>query len=168
MVILIALIILLGLFAFKAFTEGRFTPTPTPSVDDTQASAAAIAGTQAFFQVNYQEGIDAWLNRFCATSTDGGCLFVKSGSAGLWKRFVDAKTVTTAIVVPQARIKQTVNEQVWKVSVELAEPLPGSEKKLDMAYVVVARVKDSWKFDRFLLDEEIKALEAQGGKGKSR
>ena len=167
MVILLALIIVLAFFAYKTFNDGRFTPMPTVSVDDTQASAAAIAGTQAFFRVNYQEGKDAWLNRFCTTSTDGGCLFVKSGSASLWKRFEDAKTVTAAIVVPQARVKQTANEQVWKVSVELAEPLPGSEKKSDVAYVVVARVKDTWKIDRFLLDEEIKALDAQSGEGKS-
>jgi hypothetical protein len=44
MVILLALIILLGLFAYKAFTEGQIASAPTPSVDDTQASAAAIAG----------------------------------------------------------------------------------------------------------------------------
>lgn len=167
MVILIALVIGSGVFAYRVYTEGRFTPTPTASVDDTQASSAAVAGTQAFFQVNYQEGKDAWLNRFCAASTESGCLLVKSGSAGLWNRIGDAKTVTSATVTSQTRIKQTTTEQVWKLSIQLVQPLPGSEKKSDDAYVVVVRVKDTWKFDRFLLEEEIKAINAQGGEGKS-
>ena len=73
-------------------------PTPTPPADDSQASTAVVAGVKAFFTVNYEEGKDAWLERFCATSTQSGCLFASSGSTSLWRRYTEMKTVTTAEV----------------------------------------------------------------------
>lgn len=160
------LLLVLGLFAIEAFRTGQPDPTPTPSTADTQASEAIITGVEAFFNVNYQEGKEAWLFRLCQVSTEGGCLFVKSGSAALWERYADSKTVTSARVIPQVRIKQSDTEQVWQVAVELTEPLPGSEKTSDVAYAVAVRVEEVWKFDRFLLAQEIRALKTQTPAGQ--
>jgi hypothetical protein len=157
----------LGILAIEAFKISRPIPTPTPSQDDAQASAAVVAGVEAFFNVNYQEGKDVWLGRFCQVSTEGGCLFVKTGSAALWKRYDDSKTITSARVTPRAKIKQSDTEQLWQVSVQLVSPLPGSEKTNDVAYVVAVRTHETWKFDRFLLAQEIRALKTQTPAGQN-
>lgn len=39
----------LGILAIEALKISRPIPTPTPSVDDVQASAAVVAGVEAFF-----------------------------------------------------------------------------------------------------------------------
>ena len=45
------------------------------------------------------------------------------------------------------------------MAVELSEPLPGSNKTQDEAYVLVVKEGDDWKFDRFLLEPEVQALQ---------
>jgi hypothetical protein len=149
-----------GVLAFRFAGEFLPHPTPTPSVDDTQASSAVVAGVEAFFNVDYREGKDAWLARFCSTSTKAGCLFAESGSTNLWKRYTDIKTIVTAEVAPKTLIRQTKDEQVWLVSIQLSQPLPGSEKTQDEAYVIAIRENGSWKFDRFLLNQEIEAIQS--------
>jgi hypothetical protein len=134
-------------------------PTPTPPVDESQASDAVIAGVEAFFTVDYEDGKDAWLGRFCVTSTQSGCLFAASGSTSLWHRYTEMKTVTTAEVTPKTLVRRSENEQVWLVAIQLSQPLPGSEKTQDEAYALVVRENDVWKFDRFLLPQEIDALQ---------
>jgi hypothetical protein len=149
-----------GIFVFRFAGEFLPHPTPTPSVDDTQASAAVVAGVEAFFNVDYREGKDAWLARFCSTSTKAGCLFAESGSTGLWKRYTDNQTVVTARVTPMTLIRQTKDEQVWLVSIQLSQPLPGSEKIQDEAYGIAIRENNAWKFDRFLMNQEIEAIQS--------
>ncbi|GAP13193.1 hypothetical protein LARV_00944 [Longilinea arvoryzae] len=134
-------------------------PTPTPPVDDTEASEAVIAGVETFFTVNYEEGKDAWLERFCSNSTQSGCLFATSGSTSLWRRYIEMKTVTTAEVSPKTLIRRSENEQIWLVTIQLSQPLPGSEKTQDEAYALAVRENGVWKFDRFLLPQEIDALQ---------
>ena len=141
-------------------------PTPTPLADDTQASAAIVAGVKTFFTVNYEEGKDAWLEQFCATSTQSGCLFATSGSTSLWRRYAEMKSVTTAEVAPKTLIRRSENEQVWLVTVQLSQPLPGSEKTQDEAYGLAVREDSVWKFDRFLLPQEIDVLQ-QSNEGKA-
>ena len=146
-----------AIFAINFAADFLPQPTPTPTINDNQASAAVIAGVEAFFNVDYQEGKEAWLARFCSTSTKAGCLFAGSGSTALWKRYTDMKTIVTAQVTPMTLIRQTADEQVWLVSVQLSQPLPGSEKTQDEAYVMAVRENETWKFDRFLLEQEIEA-----------
>lgn len=164
--LILCVLVVAGIFAINFLSVNRPEPTPTPSADDLQAASAVIAGVKAFFNINYQEGKDTWLNRFCSTSSEAGCLFARSGSTALWKRFVDMKTVTTAEVTPLEKVKQTADEQVWRVSIKLSAPLPSSEKTTDEAYASAIREKAVWKFDRFLLDPEIQALK-QLGKGNN-
>lgn len=148
-----------GIFGIRYADQIIPRPTPTPPVDDNQASMAVLGGVKAFFTVNYEEGKDAWLERFCATSTQSGCLFATSGSTSLWRRYTEMKTVTIADVAPKTLVRRSENEQVWLVTVRLSQPLPGSEKKQDEAYGLAVRENGVWKFDRFLLPQEIDALQ---------
>jgi predicted negative regulator of RcsB-dependent stress response len=148
-----------GWYALQSFTTSPVPPTPTPNVDDSQASAAIVAGIEAFFNVDYQQGQAAWLEQYCAVTSESGCQFAKLGAASLWKKYQDAKTVTSASVQPDQKVKHTADEQVWRVRIQLSAPLPGSDKTTDTAYALAVRTNASWKFDRFLLPEEIRAIE---------
>jgi predicted negative regulator of RcsB-dependent stress response len=159
---IIVILILLaagGWYALQSFSASPIMPTPTPNVDDSQAAAAIIAGIEAFFNVDYQQGQEAWLDQFCAVTSESGCQFAKLGAASLWKKYQDAKTVTSASVQPDQKVKHTADEQVWRVRIQLSAPLPGSEKTTDTAYALAVRTNAGWKFDRFLMPEEIRAIE---------
>ncbi len=159
--ILVILILLAagGWYAMHTFTVDPILPTPTPNVEDTQASMAIAAGIEAFFNVDFQQGKDAWLNQNCAVTTESGCQLVKLGAASLWKKVQQEKTVTSASVQPEEKVKHTADEQVWSVRIQLSAPLPGSEKTADTAYALAVRTNAGWKFDRFLMPEEIRAIE---------
>jgi hypothetical protein len=45
------------------------------------------------------------------------------------------------------------------VRIQLSAPLPGSETTADTAYALAVRTNAGWKFDRFLMPEEIRAIE---------
>ena len=155
-----------GILAIRYVGQINPHPTPTPPADESQASAAVAAGAKAFFTVNYAEGKDAWLERFCANSTQSGCLFATSGSTSLWRRYTEMKTVTTADVALKTLVRRSENEQVWLVTIQLSQPLPGSEKTQDEAYGLAVRENGVWMFDRFLLPQEIDALQ-QSNEGKA-
>jgi hypothetical protein len=161
MALVLGLILLAGILAINIVSSHQRQPTPTPSTDDTQSSSAVVSGVQAFFDVNALEGKEAWLGRFCAVSTESGCLLVKGSSDRLWQRYTDAKTVTTAQVTSLEKLRQTASEQLLRVSIQLSSPLPGSEKTKDEAYAVAILEKGAWKFDRFLMAAEIQALKTQ-------
>jgi hypothetical protein len=65
-------------------------------------------------------------------------------------------------------VRSTADEQVWRVSITLTQPLPGSEKTSDEAYALVVREKDVWKFDRFLMDKEIQGLKSGTKQGQTK
>ena len=151
---------------------GRFAPQtvalePTRSPDEVAAEQAVIEGTQAFFQIQSEAGIDAWLDHFCSLSTESGCAFIQIGADRLWNKYTDAKTSIQANVKVVEQVSATATEQVWKVDVSLSEPLPGSNKTQEEAYVLAVKTDAGWKFDRFLLEPEIRALiERQQKAGK--
>ncbi len=152
-------LIVVAVFAFQ--NAGTFFPQPTPTVspEEHKASAAVVAGVEAFFQVDYREGMDAWLERFCSVSSDAGCQYAKAGAKGLWKRYEAVQTVTSAKATPLALIRETSEEQIWQVSIQLSKPLPGSEKTEEEAYAIAVQENGAWKFDRFLMEQEIDAIQ---------
>lgn len=158
---LILLIILLtgvGILLIQRFSHRSSGGVVTPSPEETEITNAAVAGTQAFFQINVTEGKDTWLNRFCAASTENGCALARMGADRLWQKYQEAKTSVQAEVNALERVSTTANEQVWRVAIKLTEPLPGSNKTEDEAYVLVVKTDNGWKFDRFLLGPEVQAL----------
>ena len=157
--LILVLLSLGGWYVVHTFVASSGSATPTPNVDDAQASTAVVAGVEAFFNVDYAKGQDAWLTQFCAAASDGGCQMAKLGAGALWKKYQAAKTVTSASVTLEQKVKQTASEQVWRVRIQLSAPLPGSAITVDTAYALAVNSSAGWKFERFLMPEEIKALE---------
>lgn len=167
---LILLTILLtsaGIFMIGRFAPQPIASEPTFSPGQVAAEQAVIEGTQAFFHIRSEIGKDAWLENFCSHSTESGCAFIDMGADRLWKKYTEAKTSIQATVKAVEQVSATATEQVWKVDVFLSEPLPGSNKTQEEAYVLAVKTDAGWKFDRFLLEPEIQALiDRQQKKGK--
>lgn len=156
-----------GILMIGRFTSQPVASEPTLSPDQVAAEQAVIEGTKAFFQIQRKAGKDAWLKQFCSLSTESGCAFIEMGADRLWKKFTEAKTSIQATVKAVEQVSATATEQVWKVDVSLSEPLPGSNKTKEEAYVLAVKTDAGWKFDRFLLEPEIQALiDRQQKKGK--
>ena len=79
----------------------------------------------------------------------------------MWKKYGNDKTNVTAKVTPEMKLAETATEQVWKLSVSLSAALPGSNKTQDTAYVAASKTDNGWKFDRFLLEPEVKVILAR-------
>jgi hypothetical protein len=149
-----------GWYATRTIIVAPVLPTLTPNSDDVLAAAAAVAGVEAFFNVDYQTRQEAWLTQFCAVTSDGGCQFAKLGAAAMWKKYQTAKTVTSASAQPEQKVKQTSTEQVWRLRIQLSAALPGTTKTVDTAYALAVHTESGWKFERFLMPEEIQAIES--------
>lgn len=161
-IFLTLLIILLtgaGIILIQQFAPKPSSQTPTPLPDETEAAKAAVEGTQAFFQIQLDAGKDAWLSHFCSLSTENGCALTRMGADRLWKKYAEAKASVQATAKALEQVSKTSTEQVWKIEVTLSEPLPGSNKTQDEAYVLAVKTDAGWKFDRFLLEPEVKALQ---------
>ena len=159
--IILAVIIALGILAIQALPLHNGSQPSVSNQEDTPASKAAAAALEAFFHVDYRYEKDIWLNDVCAVSTPTGCQFISAGADLLWSKFQEARADVTATVTPQEKVAETATEQVWKMLIALSAPLPGSNKIQDTAYVAVIKTDNGWKFDRFLLEPEIKAILAR-------
>ncbi len=149
-------------------------PQSQPSVnEDASAQAAAIAGAQAFYSIDYQEGFQTWLDRLCSLSTETGCIVYQNIiGPSLWADFDQAKSATTATVVSQGKVQEQLAAsrgnapmQVWRVEIELSAPLPQQSDPQTRfpALALVIKEGSTWKFERFLSEEEAQALGKNGG-----
>lgn len=166
---IVIIFLLVAVLAGGVFTLQRLIPTSTsglvtPSPNDQMASAAATKAVEAFFTVDYQVGMDSWLNRLCDLTTDSGCQFISIGASPMWDRYLEEKTIVMAEASALQKVADKQSEQVWQVNVSLSAALPGSNKLLDTTYVVVSKTDTGWLFDRFLLQPEINALLVKQGK----
>lgn len=159
--IILAVVLGVGIALIQAIPQPVSEQEAAAAQEDAQASAAAVTALETFFHVDYHNGKDAWLKSVCALSTPSGCQFITSGAQRMWQKYLEAKTVTTATVQPAEKVAGTASEQVWRIQISLSAPLPGSNKMQDVAYVLVVKGEDGWKFDRFLLPQEIEALRQQ-------
>ncbi|PWB50538.1 MAG: hypothetical protein C3F13_16430 [Anaerolineales bacterium] len=177
-------IILLAAVAFGIYTLWRLLPSrqaaqqpvaaaslSTPDAD-LPAQAAAVAGAQAFYSVDYQMGKQAWLDQLCAVSTNIGCTMDQNVFVpALWPQLESGKTSTSVKVSAQEKVLDQVNplvdvpQQVWKLAIQLSEPWPAQETPLTSfpALALVVRENGVWKFERFLTEDEANALENKAG-----
>jgi len=159
--IILAVIIAVGILVIENWPF-RNAQGSTPSTSkDSLASAAAVSAIEKVFQVDYREGKEAWLKRICEVSTPAGCQLFSSGADRMWEKYVEAQSVVTAVVQATEKVADNRIEQVWRISITLSSPLPGSNKTQDTAYVVLVETDSGWKFDRFLMDAEINAILAR-------
>jgi len=168
--VLVLLLLLAGAWAAYT-TRGSWLPLIDPNQagsefdrlppDDRLAAEAAENGAQAFFSFASETGKDTWLAELCEISTQAGCSLYKLGAEKLWQSFGDQPFEITA----QAKAIQKVSQgtasarknaatQVWEVQVDLSQPIPGSDKTSDTAFVLVVVDQGVWKFERFLTPGE--------------
>jgi hypothetical protein len=168
-----------GLYAFRRFLpshEAILQPVAATSLTtpdgDQLAQAAAVSGAQAFYSVDYQNGKQAWLDQLCAVSTNIGCTMDQNVFVpALWPQLEAAKTSTTIQVSAQEKVLEQVNpmgdvpQQVWRLDVQLSAPWPAQEQPLTNfpALALVMCENGTWKFERFLTEDEVNALENKAG-----
>lgn len=128
--------------------------------------SAARAGVQAFYSVDYTTGPDKWAARLCTLSTQLACeLYQNTFAPFLWSEFNAAKTIVTAevanpvlVVEPAAGGESDAPMQIWQVAVTLSAPWPQGDGQTSFpAHVLVVREGEQWKFERFLLKDELAA-----------
>ena len=73
---------------------------------------------------------------------------------------MDAKSVVTAATQAVESSRQWFRASLGDDHHAIFS-LPGSNKTQDTAYVVLAKTESGWKFDRFLMEEEINAILAR-------
>lgn len=146
------------IFAAERWLLQREAPQVTPAAQDDLAAAAAVSGVQEIYTLDYQAGREEWLARICAVSTPAGCQLFTTGADMIWAGYLENSTVVEAEVTPVEKSVESASEQVWLVSIKLSAALPGNSKIEDTDYAVVVWTQEGWKFDRFLLDEEIDAI----------
>lgn len=151
----------------------------SPVVDQTEAEdaaagKAALAGARAFYSVDYQTGQQHWLDQLCAVSTQTGCIVYQNVIVpNLWSQFEMGKTVTTVEVTPLEKVQEQAAStrdnapmQVWRLQIQLSSPWPMQNEPLTdfPALALVIKENGSWKFERFLTEEEIQAFSTSGGR----
>ena len=126
--------------------------------------SAAQAGVQAFYAVDYTTGPDRWAARLCALSTQLACeLYQNTFAPFLWTEFITAKTIVTAEVTnpilvaePAVGGESDTPMQIWQMTVMLSAPWPQGDGQTSFpAHVLVVREGEQWKFERFLLKDEL-------------
>jgi hypothetical protein len=157
-------LVLAVLVAFMSFPDlfhsVEETMTPTPAGDDLMKKAA-VDGVTAFYTIEEQAGKQAWIDGICQVSTESGCALYRLGLDKLWKQFEAAHTSITSTILSVEKVDLPQNrtgQQVWKVTVELSDTLPGHAQKQDDTYVLVVLEQGAWKFDRFLTSDEAQAV----------
>jgi len=125
---------------------------------------AALAGVEAFYSVDYHEGQDKWAARLCALSTEPACSFYQNTVAPfLWPGLEASQSVITAkagetimLANEVAATRENAPMQIWQVVVNLSALWPqGNGQSSFPAYVLVVREESGWKFERFLLADEL-------------
>jgi hypothetical protein len=164
---------------FRRFLPGQdaaqqLIPTAlsTTPDGDQPAQAAAVAGAQAFYSVDFKKGKQAWLDRLCAVSTNTGCAMDQNVFVpALWPQLEAGKTATTVQVAVQAKVLEQVNplgnvpQQVWRLGIQLSAPWPVQKQPITSfpALALVVRENGTWKFERFLTEDEVNGLEKKAG-----
>lgn len=157
-----AFVVLLIVFAAVAAVRfvlppgGRAEIVPTPTPDE--GREAAVAGLTALFSVDVTEGEQAWRERFCSLATENGCAFAELFTN--WDLVVKNKVRSEYRVQSAELYRDLGDRQVWMVTGVIRDLNTGEEKGGKIP-VLVVREDGKWKFDHFLFDQELQALEEQ-------
>jgi len=156
--VILAVVLAVGILVIQNWPFRAEQGSMPSNSEDSLVSAVDVSAIEKVFQVDYNEGKEAWLKRICEVSTPAGCQLFSAGADSMWKKYVDAKSVVTATTQAVERVANNGSEQVWRMTIALSSPLPGSTKTQDTAYAVLVKTESGWKFDRFLMQAEINAI----------
>jgi hypothetical protein len=159
-IVLVILVIALAAIVILRSSKGSLAQ----AIGFDSGRSAALAGVEAFYSVDYHEGQDKWAARLCALSTEPACNFYQNTVAPfLWPNFeafqsvIIAKAGETVMLADEvAATRENAPMQIWQVGVNLSAPWPqGNGQASFPAYVLVVREESGWKFERFLLADEL-------------
>lgn len=157
---------------------GEAVTTASPSADSSQAEDAAardaaLAGAKAFYTVDYTAGQQHWLDRLCTVSTQTGCIVYQNVIVpNLWSQLEEGKVATTVEVSAQEKVQEQVASsrdnapmQVWRLNIQLSSPWPMQKEPITdfPALALVIKESGTWKFERFLTEEELQSFPSDGG-----
>lgn len=142
-------------FVLPMLDTARTEPEPTAVPDGREA---AVAGLTALFSVDVTEGEQAWRERFCSLATENGCAFAELFTN--WDLVVKNKVRSEYRVQSAELYRDLGDRQVWMVTGVIRDLNTGEEKGGKIP-VLVVREDGEWKFDHFLFDQELQALEAE-------
>lgn len=166
------------LYGSSLAQAGEAVIPPSPSVDqseaeDAAARDAALAGAKAFYTVDYTAGQQQWLDRLCSVSTQTGCIVYQNVIVpNLWSQLEEGKTVTTVEVSAQEKVQEQVAStrdnapmQVWRLNIQLSSPWPMQKEPVTdfPTLALVLKENGSWKFERFLTEDELQSFPSDGG-----
>lgn len=157
---------------------GEAVMPAAPSVDqseaeDAAAREAALAGAKAFYTVDYTAGQQHWLDQLCSASTQTGCIVYQNVIVpNLWSQLEEGKVATTVEASAQEKVQEQLASsrgnapmQVWLLNMQLSSPWPMQKEPITdfPALALVLKESGTWKFERFLTEEELQAFSSDGG-----
>lgn len=150
--------IAVAIILFNFLLNRNQTILQSPSSEEFAIASIASEAAETFFTIDCQLGKEAWLEDICKLSTSAGCDFFTAIADQLWDSYSKNETQVSASVQSIRPIKSNGEEQILEVEVLLSNPLPGSNRTRDFAYLLLVQTEDEWKLDRFLFEAEIKAI----------
>jgi len=90
----------------------------------------------------------------------------------LWSQLEEGKIVTTLAVSAQEKVQEQVAStrdnapmQVWRLNIQLSSPWSMQKEPITEfpALALVIKENGSWKFERFLTEEELQEFSTEGG-----
>ena len=125
---------------------GRTAAAATEEVDP--AAAAAELGVETFLTVDYEAGVDAWLENVCAVSTAAACkTYTEISADNIAEDFETYKTDQTCTATAMKVVSVEENSQIWIVEYTAT----GWKEEGGLIAVAVERSVDGvWKFDMIL------------------
>jgi hypothetical protein len=113
--VILAVVIAIGILVIENWPLPTEHSSAASTNEDRLVSTAAVNAVGMVFQVNYQEGKEAWLERICEVSTPAGCELFSAGADRMWEKYVDAKSVVTAASQAAEKVADNGSEQVWQM-----------------------------------------------------
>ncbi|PKO04476.1 MAG: hypothetical protein CVU41_17075 [Chloroflexi bacterium HGW-Chloroflexi-3] len=83
--VILAVFIAIGILVIENWPLHTEQDSAASTNEDSLVSAAAVNAIEKVFQVDYQEGKEAWLERICEVSTPAGCELFSAGADRMWE-----------------------------------------------------------------------------------
>ncbi|HNT54659.1 MAG TPA: hypothetical protein PKG95_08095 [Anaerolineaceae bacterium] len=109
------------------------------------AAAAAVLGVETMFTVDYEAGIDAWVEKICAISAEGGCSMANFMAESIAKSMQEYQADSTCTATPLGRVHDQGNQQYWVIAATVSG---WAEDGTELVGVFVERQDETsdWKF----------------------
>ena len=105
------------------------------------------------------------MDELCRVSTQTGCVVYQNVIVpNLWPALEDGQTITTVNASIEGKVSEQIAStrgdvpmQIWRLHIELSGPWP-IQQELETSFPALSLVikeDGGWKFERFLMEEEV-------------